>query len=675
MSDDPSNYIRDYEKVLVAEQPGLTLSLAGLFVALFIGLVVQFVFSPQRLKPLILQAAQKIHPEFRVTIEDVSVSLADGIFPELAIVVRNISMESPQKCFMSPVIEVNQIKLPLSFRNLLAGEIYIHEVYADQMSLSIRSEYVNCSSNETAILTPEITSDPKVRKPSAQSVGRTEEFSWADLPRAKNSIDTLKIQSLRVHYLPVAFTSFEIQNLSVQLKSQDPRSIQIKGKLNLGGETLSGDYSSQANLSVNYEEIQSPDWNIHLNGNWREGNYTLQAKFDSRKNEMDSNLEMKHIPLSQLFPLLKKYKLMSSEFNGKQIWVSMKSNLQGHVGPQNHPPLRIDYVKIEGDVGDIEARDIKIESYEPLKYEPIKIDIHSLNFDRLFIFLNRQHPTNTLSSLGTLHGQATFRNANDIELKAEHTGLEFVFSSRGVRQIQSIGLISGEMKFSKDRWRMKIDRIKPVEGIFLGDIQMTADRDWNDVQIKARLDDLTLGPGVQKLMTLGGEIGAISGEMSFDFQNGDIHSLQGSLQASNLTVDEIKTKKAKFAIQTLGRDFIIDARAQGISLPVKSAALQVLLPVYKELKSSQSEADKIDIFEVTGLSAKIKTERLENFYWKDMSAQFLHGIIKSQGGWDHHGQLQGFLDLKYQGLNHQYLNHQWMLTGHRDRPQFIRNEK
>lgn len=638
----------NYKKTLVAEQPGFILSMVGILLSIFISIVVKATLSSEKVLVLIDKAATKMDRRLDVRVGSASISLADGSFPEVAVVVRDLHISSEESCWMRPQLEVDELKLPLSFFHLLKGEIYIHEIKAGDVGLSLRSSLSNC---------------PQRKPAQVQQSGQFENQAGSlaadisEITSAGGRIDEVSVENLHIHYLPLAFTTFKIKDFFIQLVSTQPKKIRSSGLLYLAGETLSGDYSSTAKLNIDYSEEESAKWNFQMSGQWREGHYDLSAEYSPHEQKIMTNIDMAHIPMSQLFPLLKKYNLLQSEFNGKQVWLTVKAQAKGDASDLQKLPVQVDLLRIEGDVGEIEAREIQIQSLEPFQYEPILIDIRSLNLDEFLVFLNRSHPLNALGKLGTIHGKAKLDGSGDFNLTGDSSGLEFIFSNRGLRQLQSISLMSGELKFHKNKWLIKIDRIKPAEGVFLGALSIEADQNWQDIQLKTKIDDLTLGEPVQKLMTGGGEIGPITGDFILNFKDDELKKISGFLTVSEMNIDQMSIRSSRFQIHSQADLVFLETQLQGILIPSTTAVFQLLS---KNLNMSKEQ----DSLMIKSISSKMKSHFLKDFWFENTKIQTNNSTLEFNGGWNQLGELSGKMVLQ---AGHE-MNH-YELSGHRDHPQ------
>ncbi len=634
---------------LVTDQPGLPWSLFGLFVALLIGFSIRALISPERIRAQVEKAIQHVHTDFIFKAGDSYFSLSDGLFPEFSVVVKAITFSSENTCWMRTKGEANELRLPISISRLFKGELFVSTVEIDELSVSLRSPLIPC------------TQIPSASVPSVPDAGYREvSQAKARVSTRKGLIDSVLIRRLKVNYEPISFTSFEVQRFSLIMHEQAPRHVQVAGKVNLFGETLSGEYSSKADLHVDYKEGDDPKLQAVINGGWREGNYSSNIEFHPKSKEFHVKTVMAHIPLAQVFPILKKYDIMDNDFNGKQAWLSFSAESKGSAQAIARNPLRITNFRVEGDLGQIESSLIEVDSLQPLIVRPISAQLHGLDFDKLFVFLNRPHPSLALGKLGVFNGSAYLKNPKEVEIVGDHSGLEFIFSNRGIREVQIMSLISGEMQLRDEEWKVKIRQMRPLEGILEGSLNLRADRNWRDLDLDLNLDELLLSPKVQKLMTAGGEIGPTSGDIGVHFKQGQMESIKGQLKLKKFQGEGVLVQDSKFRFDTQKGMFLVDSNIREITLSVDSRAGTAIRPLIENWMLAGG------VVALRSTVAKIRTNMLQSLEWTSFQSQLGTGRILSQGGWDAQGSLKGTLALRSKEKESN-----WLFGGDRNQPRFI----
>lgn len=200
--------------------------------------------------------------------------------------------------------------------------------------------------------------------------------------------------------------------------------------------------------------------------------------------------------------------------------------------------------------------------------------------------------------------------------------------------------------------------MKPHEGVFLGQMSLTADQNWNQVQLQARVDDLTFSSQIQKLMTNGGEIGSMSADLVARFQKGEMKHLSGELNTSEMLMENMRIRSSRFRIQTRADNLYLDAKMQGMEIPPQSPAYPFLARYISD-NSNRSE------IKVSSTVAKIKSHFLSDMWFEDLQMKFTDGSMNLVGGWDQAGLLKGRLNVHQKGKHLEYV-----LMGHRDQPDF-----
>ncbi|MEZ0392207.1 MAG: hypothetical protein ACAH59_08335 [Pseudobdellovibrionaceae bacterium] len=653
------------EKDLVAEQPGLGLSFMGLFLAFFIGLAIRASVSPDRVQVHLYEATQNIHKDLSIQFESAHVSFARGFWPDLAVVIENVKIESVNPCWFTPLAEINEIRLPLSLKHLFQGKILIHQVLADEVNLSLKTPFRQCPAQEG--------SASLVEPPSSRSAASVEPTNSSQIPgpsqRApvmgkfenvprENPIDTVLISKLKIHYLPLAFTSFEIENFKAQLLDQDPRWIQLIGRLHLEGESSAREYGAYADLQVDLREGESPSIETAIKGLWREGQYDLKAFLDQKTQNLTFEADLRHLPLSRIIPILKKYRYVESEFNGKRAWISGHMKAEGPVSNIAKSPLFISNVKMEGDLGEISSQQIEIQSFQPLRFKPIEFQIRGLNINELLVFLNRPHPSPALGHLGLFNGTANFTTPEQVHLRGDYSGLEFIFSNRGSRQIQTLSLVSGELELKKDQWNIQIDRVRPVEGIFEGKVKILADKSFKSMQIDALITELGLSPRIQTLMTGGGSLGALSGQLKAQLQSAQISELRGNLKWDQLFVEGVKFQRPKAQIQSLNHEIQMKLSAAQMEIFPQSA----VAPIFQPLMGVSAE----NAFKLTAPTTTIRTQKFQSLSWNQFQAQTASGALRSSGKWNEKAELSGEIQIS-EGSKKKF----WEIHGTRNQPLLV----
>lgn len=648
------------DKNLVTEQSGMRVLLAGLAISFFLGYVIKSVLSPTRVAAQLEKAASHIHKDVKVTFQGAEVSFSDGVFPRFSVVIKNVQMESSQVCWMSPRLEVDELRLPISIWGALTGSSLIKKIEADNVILTLRANIKDCdrtteSNKQSSLANGDVTSEQSSSSKQLVTLSPNEQAQ-----KYRNAIGELSIKNFKILLNEYPQYPSEFLDFAVRVKSFEPKLIEVTAKTNLLRDEQVGGYLSHANLFTEYKEVPEPQVQSHFFGNWREGHYSIIANYTIADHLLNVETDLKHIPLSQVLSLLQKYDLVSRELNGKQVWISANARMTGNAQRIKESPLEVKNFRVEGDLGEMYSEQVTFTSLEPLKYKPIGIDVKGMRVGNLLSFLGRNQTHRILGELGSFTGRAEIRSENSIHLAGEHSGLEFIFSNKGQRELQIIDRMLGDIDFTGEQWAFQVRRIEPHGGSFIGDVKLKADRDFKDVTVRARIDEMALAPQVQKLMTGGGEIGPASFNAEAHLSSGELNFLKGLLQIDNMSIEGMDFGKTRGEFDFINNEILMRTKIQDLSLEQTSAGAAIMKQVSEP---SWWANGKLEMQDLQG-----------DFHWKDLqhlrwrSAQSKLGKerrLTTEGAWNEQGLLSGSV-LVRDGKNKK----KYVIEGSRDVPVF-----
>jgi len=638
------------DRHLIAEQPGMAILLSGLVLSFLLGYTTKSLLSPSRVSARIEKAASHIHKDVKVRFSQAQVSLSDGILPRFAVVISGVQMESAQKCWGAPTLEVDELRLPLSFWNLIRGRGPIQNIEANTVKLTLREDFQDCTQTQ-------VKEEPKAPAPMVSLTPSNQSQKY------QNDISGVRIQKLQIVSNKYPQFSPELLSFAVKVRSFEPRVIELTAKTHLLKDAQVGDYLSHANIYMEYKDTPEETLQSHFFGNWREGHYSIIANYTLDERLLAVETDLKHIPLSQILAILQKYDLVSKELNGRQVWMSSKARLVAPVDKIRTSPLEIRDLRLEGDLGEMKADRVDITSLEPLKYSPIVIDVKKMDIGKLLTLLNRPKNTSMLGELGIFTGRAEIVSDREMRMSGEHTGLEFVFSNKGQRELQTIERMVGDIQLHGDNWNFNVKRVEPRGGTFIGDVKMKADRDFRDVDIKARIEEISLSPAVQKLMTNDGEIGLVSLDADIKLTRGQMSYMKGLARVDSMDVEGLNFTKTKTAIDWAQGEVILNTQIQSLQVDADSPGAEILKQV---TDPSWWAADKS--LTLTGLSGQFQSRALQALAWKNFQGSAgKSGRLLTDGSWDEQGRLKGSVLLR-EGKTHQ----KWTIEGNRENPVFVK---
>lgn len=647
-------------KMLVAEQPGLRWSLAGILLALFVGLAFRASFAPEKVTALVQQAAAKIHPDVQVIFENAYLSLSDGLFPELAVVIENVEMESLQPCWKQPLVKIDEIRLPLELTELVRGRVKLATVDVAHVEVLLRAPHAACASNPES---PEPV-NPESVKPSAPKATTfqtgalsspiPEEIPDVQATR-RNPVENVSIRSLHFQTEGAAWPEVDLRRVRLNSNS-DRKELKAEGTIILPLESMAG-ASPQADFRLFYApKAEQPSVNFELTGFWREGRFNFHSVTELPSQVTAASLSAQHLPLTEVVGLLRRQSVLERELNGRQAWLSFHASTEKPEKLDDKASLKIDDFKIEGDLGEIEARGFVLTRMNPLEAAPFNLALRGVRLEKLLQFLDVETHSSAIGDLGTFNGALNYRSSKSFELNGEHSGLQFIFSNRGTREMQTLSLISGRALFQNESWQIDLDRIRPLEGLFLGKVRVRADRAWKKVNLNVDMDELTLSPGVQRLMTNGGTMGRWSGEVDVGLVDGRVENLKGQVATSDMIIENLTIERGSLSLNTKADLHHMDIQGKRLHAQSPSPIVDAVKP-FLGGSAGPYAAEQFHLF--------LESKTFDSLRWRLFPIRVNDVVLRSEGSWDPQGDLKGELQ-----QDAGKIQRKWTIKGTRALPQF-----
>lgn len=638
------------DKNLVAEQPGMMILISGLVLAFFIGFTLKGFLNPAKIQQRIVEAASQIHKDVQFSMKSAEISLSNGFWPRFSVLVSDVVLVSENECWMKPYISVNEIELPINLWSLLWGEVPISTVQADQVILRLRGEKKDCRGEVLQQVNPRET-------PVAKTITLVQRET--ESLESRPSIHRVFFQKLEI--LPDAYplAATEFKNVDLSVKSHQPRILNLTAETHVLKDEQWGDYAAHAQIHVEYTEF--PDKNIDASvvGHWREGSYTLKTNYKVDQGSFQTELELKHIPISKLAQMSQRWGLKSLE-HLKQSWISLKANSSGNSWDLAKIPLNIQDLKMEGDTGLIRIDQLQWRNLKETYPLPFLVQFESLSLQTLLKALTQTTPSPILGDLGIMTGRAEVDSLDRFKLIGELRGLEFYFSNQGQRIIQKIKSLNIEAEAKAQQLSVRLSRIEPEQGVFNGEIHSTSVAPYDATRIHVVAEEVVLAPSVQKLMTRGGTLGKIQSTLDFDFKQGRLDKLRGQLIGKNLEIAKLEMPQLQIQIQPdSGARFQIQISSPQVKVPGSFLNENQMSTLFQEFGFEDAHESK----EIRNFKAVLRLNDFRAVKWKQLQLFFPGGQLSGTGEWNEDGQLTGQLQI-YHGSN----SKKYLLDGTRDEP-------
>jgi|GEM_PF-1310710 len=665
----------DSDKYLISEQPGLKILTMGIAIAMVLGLFARALMNPGRMKQMVEEAGTHIHKDIKVNVDSAELSLAKGWLPRFSVVVSGVRMESNNSCWMSPELLIDQVEIPVSVWSFIKSKTPIRKIFFQNVSLRFFGEFQDCSKNLSGL---QVTSSKKsTSEPSkSETLNQQDIKSENDDQRVQSNkistlleksqaevLETIEIEHLTLEHKkyptipPLELTHFEIFNLN-----PEKRHILLEAQLGLFRDPLLGEYQSKAHLSVEYSEFPETLMQVHFFGNWREGYYSLLARSQLSQREFDMEGEIKQIPLSQIFTVLKYWGLSTQDITNQQIWVSGRLRTSGKELDFKQTPVEISELRVEGDIGDLLIDKVLLGSLQPFKVEPFVVQVNKLDLDSAISLFDSSHsirPT-FVSRLGNFKGNLEVTNSQDLKLAGGLSGIEFIFSNKGQRVMQVVTTANAEAQLSNDQLQVNISNMELLNGSLDGFMSFSGDRQFKNYESLIHAEKVDLDPDVQSLMTNGGHIGPVVFEMRTKAENGKIKELGGKFLANSIEIEGMSLENLRMHLDSQRDSIVISTELKTLKIDRNSESFNFVEPILDSSWYTDSD------FKLDHPQGQFRWSDGSALSWKSISATTNQGKVKFllDGGWSDLGELDGKIIVKSGKAKTE-----WMVKGNRMKPE------
>lgn len=639
------------ERGLVEDQPGLKVLVAGLTVALVLGLFIRGLIQPEKVQKLLRQASQQIHRDVVVDFVRAQVSLSRGLWPRLSVVIQDVTLRSTQTCWMKPEVRVNEIELPISLRSWLSAGEPVREVLADQVELSLYGEWQNCSSSARQSSARESQTQSNPNSGVQVTLLNKQAASPIDV---KSSISRIRLNRLSLNPVYYPEAAGELLSVDVQVASQKPQVLRFRAKTQGLRDQAWGDFAAHALVEAEYSEFPKKVLQWDLSGTWREGNFLSKIFFDLEEHTFKGEVDVSHLPLAKLGGLGRGLGMQRFEAL-KKVWLSSDMNFEGRVGDLAKLRLEVKDFLLEADTGEIQS---DLLEFSDGKIKPFTGVARDMPVAALVRLIGPEKSSPWIHDLGRFSGSIRLKSLEEISFNGDLSGVALIFSNLGRREIQKFDLSQIELERSNHDWRFKLNRVDPIEGFFVGQIEGRASEDFSQVQIKLETEEFSLSPSVNSLMGLGGSLGNWKTRLDFQVREGGLEKLNGQWQIKEMSLGNFYVPLMKGRIRTA------DNRQLQATVQIPELRFNALVG-HGGLESLWPQRDSP--YEYKSINLNISFIDFSELQWKEISGLQGNQQLRSQGGWTREGVLYGQIHLRSPQESLKY-----KISGHRDRPEFIK---
>ncbi len=643
---------------MVTDQPGRRLLFAGLLFSFLVAFVVQTQTSTEKITLLLRAALTHVHKDVRIEFSQAEFRLRDGLWPSFRLILRDVQMSSSQTCWLSPILTMTEVGVPLKIAPLLRGHSPFSSMRVGKAVLKLRGGWQDCQ-RTSAELGPQASAASSVRPARmgalAPSPSTTPKENLVDEDQAGN-LNLIEIEALEVYHQEHYGKRWEVRNLQIESLSFAPRVFRLSAETNLFAERTAN-YLSSASVSLLYSEENGwPELTSQIAGHWREGKFSLDGHWSQARGDVTLATKLEQMPLVKLVPLWTEPPHWVGKVDPKKVWLSLSAQASVPLDKWQLATGEIKSFDLVGDLGEVSARQVRISQAHPLSVEPGQIGLKKF---RVVEILKEMLPPRWAAWAGQggeFTGEWRFLGGRDFAMNGVLTNLDFIFVSQERRAHQRANA-DIRMHSEKGELTVEVPRVELDQGELQGSLAFVKNLESEEQHLKFQFKKFRLAPEVEEIFWQASPAVNFEGQMDFRWQNKAWRSASGFVQAKELTVEGVQIVAPLMFFSTIKEQLAIRFKSGAVSIGAGSAVepylvdrLGVDLAEFKNLRSTKV------------LVMLRPTEELE---WRDLELQSSQGSAKisTSGGWDSAAKLTGQLSLIQKGRRKEY-----SVQGTRDEP-------
>jgi hypothetical protein len=638
---------------LVEDQPGLVIFIAGFTLSILAGFAFRSFFASERIYDEVLLAAQRIHPSIKADIKSAELKLSDHGLPAWNIEISGITLDSSETCWGKPRLEIDKVVLPLSWKRWFQEQKPFDVFQINKAELRFADKLNKQCFNEVAAepLKSNLKSNQGVvflQKTVAEENSNLQHRDFLEL----------KIKKISVQSPQLSGSVVELENLSLIEKSVEPKVFVLKASTPLFRDIHDFDYSTKADLQVEYTDFPEKKIQAHMIGQFREGHFAIHFLNRVEEGLYNCELELKHLPLSKVFSVLHKYGFLEN-MSPKQAWLSLKGGSQGLLRENEPISFEVKDFHLEGELGSLKTGLIEITNAQKAQFKPFLMQALDLDFEKLLELFQSKQPVPTLGSFGQFSGRVEIKKTDEFRFFGKHKNLELIFSNKGQRQIQKVNEMSLDLQRKKDNVTLALNRIELEDGQFDGEISVKADTAKSKYHLNLFAGLIDLNPKVQSLISQGPKMGSLKGSLDIYVEDQQLKKTSGRIHADSLIIETLRFEDPEFVIKSEKDQFLLSLKAKSFFLPKEFIQKTFLVNAFPK---SWFEGESAYF---QGLQSEFLFKDFNELRWRNAKAQVVGAkeSIQTEGHYDQ-SSLRGSLSVISDGSRNN-----WKIEGTRNEPQ------
>lgn len=340
----------------------------GCLLALFVGGAVRGLLSPQRWRLWIDETLRAERPPFEMHFDSVELSLKNGLFPRFGIRLHGLNLIAKDPCRTGAELKVEELFVPVSLREALAGRFYVRHIQARDVDLTLGAHA--CDGSEApAVTTPLALLDQFFKTRMAQ-----------ELENTRKRLAGIELQNLRIKSSPQGSPVVTVSYLKLDM-GQSGGKARAQARVEVSKDLLATPLipSAWVELSADDDVVE---WS--LRGLYREGLLESQGRIEIANAQVSWTAQFKHFPIQPFYERIRQAVPQLPPLRQIGAWLSCQAKGTSRVAQILADELRAQDCFIEGDIGRISMASAQFFVFPNLRFNPLSVVFEKVHLDQLW---------------------------------------------------------------------------------------------------------------------------------------------------------------------------------------------------------------------------------------------------------------------------------------------------
>ncbi len=488
----------------VIDQSGFRIVFFGLLISLLLGLTLKAQISSQKVQTLLQEATVRLENDFIIDFQSAEVILSKWGLPLPYLQISQIRLSPKKATCQDSQIYIDKLIFPLSPMAILTSQTLVQEISASTVELRL-GDLDHCVSLKGRPLRPKgkiakIVSLPvssnHIMSAQPEEIENIFQIKTAGLLK-KAKIDQLKIiskkyaaQPLNLRSVQVDF-SYENKKLEqVQLVSQvyalkDPQSdlMFFKGELTVQMKSKASD------------QIETE---AKLHGRLLDGEIQAYTIYNSLEQNIKLDFALENVALKPLVQL----NVIEAAWLNYPVSIHLHGYGQYQIDGSKMVLAKLNDILVSGEKTHIRIQQVNLKKEkDTLEVDPFTADIQQLDLNKLATLHQIKNVSQSVENFGQITGVLKYKTKNSIHLQGVLADPQFIFSSRGQREILDVDSFHINGQLTDDIIHLKLDQFKINHLEIEGNAEITMDKKATEVHAEAQLEGNVLPEKIWELLT------------------------------------------------------------------------------------------------------------------------------------------------------------------------------